>query len=41
VLDLGFGVTINSEKVYDLHFLLLICEVLVIWFLSRSFSKEL
>ena len=41
VLDLGFDITVNSEKVYDLHFLLLICEVLVIWFLSRSFSKEL
>jgi hypothetical protein len=40
ILDLGFGITVNSQKVYDLHFLLLICELLVIWFLYKSFQIQ-
>jgi hypothetical protein len=40
VLDLGFEISENSEKVYLLHFLLFICELFVIFFLSRSFSKK-
>jgi predicted MFS family arabinose efflux permease len=35
------GVSDKKDQVYDLHFLLFVCEVAVIWFLLRSFKKDL
>jgi hypothetical protein len=40
ILERFFHIDANEEKVYMLHFLLLLCELTVIHYLYRSFSKE-
>ncbi len=34
-----YGIQSNQDKVYDLHYLLLIAEVIVIWLILKSFKK--
>jgi len=34
-----FGIESKKDQVYDLHFLLIICELLIIYFLIRSFKR--
>jgi hypothetical protein len=40
ILEYGFKITTNQEKVYLLHFVLLISEILIIYLLYRSFIKR-
>jgi len=40
VLD-KMGISDKRDQVFDLHFLLFVCELGVIWFLLRSFSMKL
>jgi len=35
-----YGITGNQDKVYDLHYLLLLTEAVVIWLILRSFKKH-
>ena len=35
-----YGIQNNQEKVYDLHYLLLITEVIVIWLIVMSFKRR-
>jgi len=35
-----YGIHSNQEKVYDLHYLLLITEAIVIWLILMSFKKR-
>jgi ABC-type Fe3+-siderophore transport system permease subunit len=37
LLEIGFDITSKERQVYDLHFLLILCEIGIIWFLVRSF----
>ena len=39
ILILGFGVTDHTRQVYELHWLLLVTELLIIGLLLRSFEK--
>ena len=40
VLEYFFHITDNAQKVYDIHFLLLLCEVVIIGLIFRSFRKK-
>ena len=35
-----YGIQSNQDKVYDLHYLLLITEIIVIWLIFMSFKKR-
>jgi hypothetical protein len=39
LLESGFDIAKNSDKVYALHFLLLFCQVIILYFLVRSFKR--
>jgi hypothetical protein len=39
VLDNFYGITQNTQKVYNMHFLLLLTEVIIIVFIFRSFKR--
>lgn len=40
VIEMGFGITQNSDKVYLLHFLLVINELVILWYLMRAFKNK-
>ncbi len=40
ILEHSFQITTNQEKVYYLHFLLLVVEVIIIYLLYRSFKND-
>ncbi len=40
VLEYFFHITDNAQKVYDIHFLLLFCEVVIIALIFKSFRKN-
>ena len=40
VLEYFFNITNNAQKVYDIHFLLLLCEVIIIALIFKSFRKN-
>ena len=35
-----YGIESNQEKVYDLHYLLFVTEIIVIWLIFRSFKRR-
>jgi hypothetical protein len=35
-----YGIQSNQDKIYNLHYLLLINEVLVIWLITKSFKRD-
>jgi hypothetical protein len=39
VLEYGFDITKNTQKVYYMHFLLLLTEIIIIVFIFKSFKK--
>jgi hypothetical protein len=39
-LEYGFGITANAQKVYYMHFLLIITEIVIIIFIFRSFKRD-
>jgi hypothetical protein len=39
VLEYGFDITKNTQKVYYMHFLLLLTEIVIIVFIFKSFKK--
>jgi hypothetical protein len=39
LFEQAWGITENAEKVYAMHWGLLVCEGVIIWSLVRSFSK--
>ena len=39
-LEYGFGISANAQKVYYMHFLLIITEIVIIIFIFRSFTKS-
>jgi len=39
-LEYGFGISANAQKVYYMHFLLIITEIVIIIFIFRSFNKS-
>ncbi len=40
VLESLFNISVNTQKVYNLHFLLIICQTVILYYLIKSFKKE-
>lgn len=40
LLESGFEITENSAKIYALHFILLGCQLVILYFLAKSFSRQ-